>query len=140
MKKVILATGVSIFLFLSIANQVSAADHNHEFVFKIKGYYQNSYSSQRYRQTGSKDNPWKANLVTSSEGSGTKMHFWLDAPGNVISSPVASKVYKVTQGTGANYYPAYSRANKRNVRLGSENNNYSTRAYTISGFWDEETW
>ncbi|MBB3908820.1 DUF2712 domain-containing protein [Anoxybacillus rupiensis] len=125
------AMGVGIFTF---SNFTYASDDNIGFNFELKPNYDNSYSAARYRQTTNPNNKWKVNLTYSSEGVGTVATFWLDKAGTRVS-----EWYNVKQGSGPHYYPAYSTANQSYVRLGAENNNYTSASYTISGYWDEET-
>jgi hypothetical protein len=120
---------------LAASNFTYASDDNIGFSFTLKPNYENSYSASRYRQTSSSSNPWKVNLTYSSEGAGTYATFWLDKSGTRVSD-----VHNVKQGSGAQYYTAFSTANQSYVRLGAENNNLSPNSYTISGYWDEETW
>ncbi|MEK4381414.1 DUF2712 domain-containing protein [Aeribacillus sp. FSL K6-2848] len=123
--------GIGIFTFSSFT---FARNDNVSFHFTLKPKYKNSYSAERYRETSNPKNKWKVNLAYSSEGKGTIATFWLDKSGTRVSN-----IYDVKQGSGAHYYTAYSTANKSYVRLGAENNNYSTNNYTIAGYWDEET-
>ncbi|MED4942226.1 DUF2712 domain-containing protein [Heyndrickxia coagulans] len=123
--------GIGLF---SSAHLASASNDNVYFAFTIKPKYANSYSGERYRQTENPSNKWKVNFTSSGEGKGTVTTFWLDKKGTPVSS-----THDVKQGSGAHYYNAISAANKSNVRLGAENNNYSTNGYPISGYWDEET-
>lgn len=114
-----------------------AANDNIDFSFKIGILHANGKEKAgRYRQTTSTDNPWKVKLDSSGEGKGTVTRFWLEnaSAGNV------STTRNATQGKGAYYTDAYLSANKRDVWLTGENNNYNTTSYTVSGKWDEETW
>jgi hypothetical protein len=120
---------------LATANFTYASDDDHDFSFTLKPSYQNNYSGSRYRQTTSSSNPWKVDFTYSSEGAGTYATFWLDKSGTLVSGTKTVK-----QGSGAKYYSAYGQASGSNVRLGAENNNNSPNSYSISGYWDEETW
>ncbi len=51
-----------------------------------------------------------------------------------------SGTHDVKQGTGAHYFTAYSGANQTKVCLAAENNNDLPNSYTVSGYWDEETY
>ncbi|WP_047980202.1 DUF2712 domain-containing protein [Ornithinibacillus contaminans] len=131
----ILAAAVLGLSLLATSGVVFASNDNHNFSFKIGSYYSNSFSAERYRQTDSIDNKWKVNLAYSSEGAGTITTFWIHKGSNRVSE------YKsITQGTGAHTYKPYSTANKSYVKLGAENNNYSSNTYSVSGYWDEEIW
>ena len=118
---------------LGLGNMAFASNDNISYNFSIQPGHANSYSSTEYRQTTNSQNQWKVNLAFSSEGAGTVTTFWLDKAGTRVSD-----VKSVTQGSGANYTDAFSTASQSNVRLGAENNNYSTSGYTASGYWDEE--
>ncbi|MBC1936427.1 DUF2712 domain-containing protein [Listeria grandensis] len=124
-----------------LAKPVSASNDNIKFNFTIKTYHANSVSGEKYRQTTNTKNNWKVNFSYSGEGAGTVTTFWLDKkmPWYAeLNHQVVSGTYNVKQGTTI-YKPAYSSASQQNVRLGAENNNYSARSYTASGYWDEET-
>lgn len=123
--------GASLFATTQFA---SASDDNVGYSFTIGPNYSNSYSSARYRETSSNANPWKVKFAYSAEGSGTFTTFWLDKSGTRVSvAPV------VKQGT-TEYNGTYDGAQKSNVRLGAENNNFNSSSYKVSGYWDEETW
>lgn len=111
-----------------------ASNDNHDFSFDLLSYHGNNYSGEIYRQTTDTSNKWKVEFTYSAEGKGTVATFWLDKKNHGI----VSDTYNVTQGSGAKYYTAYKTANKANVRLGAENNNYTANTYAISGYWDEE--
>ena len=101
---------------------INASDDNISYSFKLKANYANSYTKSRYRQTSNTKNKWKINHAYSSEGRNTIAHFgWQN------------------QGTGPHYYNAWSGASKTDVCLGAENNNGTSKEYSISGYWDEET-
>lgn len=124
-------------VMVSTGISVNASDDDIDFSFTLKANYANSYSYGRYRQTTSKYNPWKVNLAYSSEGAGTKARFWL-ANSNTFDR--CSETYIVTQGSGDHYYSAWENAAEKRVSLGCENNNDTSKSYTVSGYWDEETW
>ncbi|UOE94414.1 DUF2712 domain-containing protein [Alkalihalobacillus sp. LMS39] len=120
---------------IGAANATFASDDKHGYSFTIKPKHENNYSGERYRQTQNTNNKWKVALETSGEGKGTITTFWLDkADTGRVSNTVDAK-----QGAGAYYREAFSAANQSYVRLGAENNNYSTKGYTATGYWDEET-
>ena len=124
-------------LCMLMSPAVSKADEdNYYYEFKIKANYENSYSAARYRQTTNTSNKWKVNLLNSTEGNETKTTFWLAKDSN---NALASGTHDVAQGTGAHYYNAKANASQTDVKLGAENNNYSSNTYTVSGYWDEET-
>lgn len=115
-----------------------ASDDNHGYSFVIKANHANTYSSSRYRQTTNTNNPWKVNMTYSGEGTGTITTYWLALYNS--SHTLVSGTHDVKQGSGAHYYTATSKANQMDVCLGAENNNNSTNTYTVSGYWDEETY
>ncbi|WP_079709562.1 DUF2712 domain-containing protein [Paraliobacillus ryukyuensis] len=114
---------------------VSAEKNKFSYSFNIKANYGNDYSKEYYRQTTNLNNRWMVDLQSSTEGDGTYTTFWLDKSGTRVSEP-----HDVKQGSGRHLYKAYSTANKKYVRLGGENNNYSSNTYTATGKWDEEGW
>lgn len=125
--------GVMGLSLLTAGNVALASNDNIAYNFSLKPEHGNSYSAERYRQTTDTSNKWKVNLSYSSEGKGTVATFWLDKSGTRVSD-----VHSIAQGSGNHYFTAFSTANQSNVRLGAENNNYTTTGYTISGYWDEE--
>ena len=136
--RIVLVAILGILIF-SLSAIGFAEDNNIGYSFTIKANYGNSYSSARYRQTKSKENPWKVQLKSSGEGKGTITTFWL-SKSTIDGTVVVSPTRNVKQGSGATYSGAYGSASKSHVKLGAENNNYSANTYTISGIWDEETW
>lgn len=133
--------GVLGVLLLPTSNFAFAGDENYGYSFYIQPEYLNNYSSDiRYRQTTSSSNPWKVDLRSSGEGTGTYTTFWLHALNPLDEWQRGSTVRDVKQGSGATYTGAYSWASQTNTKLGAENNNYSTNGYYVSGYWDEETW
>lgn len=115
-----------------------ASDDNHGYTYVIKGNHANTYSTSRYRQTTNTSNPWKVNMTYSGEGKGTVTTYWLALYNSAHT--LVSGTNNVKQGSGAHYYTATSQANQKDVCLGAENNNNSTNTYTVSGYWDEETY
>jgi Protein of unknown function (DUF2712) len=137
MKKNVLKLTSALVLTVSlvgVAGHTYASNDNHGYSFTIKPKHANNYSGERYRQTTNTNNKWKVNLRSSGEGKGTLTTFWLDKSGSRVSNTVNAK-----QGSGSYYREAYRSASKSYVRLGAENNNYSSGSYTASGYWDEET-
>lgn len=124
---------------ITMGNVSFASDDNIEYGFTIKANYANSYTTKRYRQTKSAENPWKVNLKRSDEGSGTLTTFWISYDA-LEGNTLGSGTYKVKQGSGAKYFGARWHASKQNVKLSAENNNYSANTYWVEGTWDEETW
>ncbi len=116
---------------------INASDDNISYSFKLKANYANSYTKSRYHQTSNTKNKWKINHAYSSEGRNTIATFWL-AKSNSSHTRV-SNTHDVHQGTGPHYYNAWSGASKTDVCLGAENNNGTSKEYSISGYWDEET-
>lgn len=114
-----------------------ASDDDIAYKFTIYSYQKNGKEKNgRYRQTSYVDNPWKVRLDSSGEGKGTYTRFWLE---NASATNVSIEK-NVKQGAGAYYTNPYSSANKTDVWLTGENNNYNGKSYTVSGIWDEETW
>jgi len=111
-------------------------DNNFDYKFTIKASQAVSkYSEKEYRNTYNNNNAWKVNLRSSGEGSNTVTKFRLCLADN---SGVSSW-HNVTQGSGAHYYAAWDGADHTYVYLQGENNNNTTKTYTVSGYWDEET-
>ena len=121
---------------LSMVIPVHASNDNHEYSFYIGSYQGNGYSDARYRQTTNTNNKWKVNMTYSEEGAGTIATYWLALDSG---KEQASDFHNVTQGSGAQYYSAQSKASQKNVVLGAENNNYTSSLYRVAGYWDEET-
>jgi hypothetical protein len=89
----------------------------------------NGYSSTRSRTTAEKNAQWYMNFGYSSEGAGTIMTMWLDKSGTVYSEPKP-------RYEGKTYTTSVSKAVSGSVRIGAENNNYTTKTFTVSGSWD----
>ncbi len=136
-KSMVIAAAMAI-LFLANVGIAYASNDNIGYSFTIKPYFGNTYSDGRYRQTTNTSNPWKVNMTYSGEGAGTITTYWLAKFNS--SHNVVSGTHNVVQGTGAHYFTANSGAKKTNVCLGAENNNDSPNSYTVSGYWDEETY
>lgn len=114
-----------------------ASNNKIDYSFKVYGYWFNGKAPDgRYRETDNVNNSWKVRLEHSGEGSGTITTFWLEnaSSGNVTISK------DVKQGNGPYYTNPYTSANKTTVWLTAQNNNYNGDSYTVSGYWDEETW
>ncbi|MCO7128258.1 DUF2712 domain-containing protein [Sporolactobacillus shoreicorticis] len=115
----------------------SAKDNDIGYKFKVYGWMANGKETEgRYRQTDSIDNSWKVQLKTSGEGQGTITGFWLE---NSSAQNVSQTEY-VKQGEGPHYQKPFASANKRDVWLTAQNNNFNGESYTVKGIWDEETW
>ena len=136
-KSMVIAAAMAI-LFLANVGIAYASDDDNGYSFTIKAHHGNTYSDGRYRQTTNTSNPWKVNMTYSSEGAGTIMTYWLAKFNS--SHDVVSGTHDVKQGTGAHYFTAYSGANQTKVCLAAENNNDLPNSYTVSGYWDEETY
>lgn len=120
---------------LLIPASIYASDDKWGYAFRIKGYQENTRTGPRYRQTSNTENPWKVALEKSGEGTGTITTFWLEVKsGKNVSTSVNAK-----QGHAPYYTSAYDDANRVNVYLTAQNNNYNAGFYDVSGNWDEET-
>ncbi len=114
-------------------------DNNYYFSFTVGDHQKWGYiGSSQYRGTKYVETPWKVNFMTSSEGTGTIMQFFL-LNNSWIDYRKYSDYKDVKQGTGDKYFHAYDEANQKDVRIGARNNNYVPNSYTVSGYWDEET-
>lgn len=134
-----LALVVSVCAICASAISVNASDDNHPYAYNIKAYNAPTYTNENYyRQTDSVNNQWKVNLVSSTEGNGDKMTFWM-ATWDKNHTVVCDKK-TIAQGSGTHYYNPYSSANHKTLCLGMSNNNRSSDTWRISGYWDEEVW
>lgn len=115
---------------------IMASDDNVKFSADVKSYQSNTRTNGRYRQTKYVENPWKVKLETSTEGDGDITTFWLELFGG---RNVSADVYAV-QGGPTYYNNPYDSANQGDVYLTMENNNYNGTTYSVTGYWDEETW
>lgn len=113
----------------------AATDDNIKFSLGVKALKANSYTGQQLRSTTNPKNSWKVNFKSSTETKGTISTFWLV---NTSHSAVSAK-QDIKVGSSPLYSPAYSSANKTNVKLAVENNTNTTENYTVKGYWDEET-
>ena len=113
----------------------AATDDNIKFSLGVKALKANSYTGQQLRSTTNPKNSWKVNFKSSTETKGTISTFWLV---NTSHSAVSAK-QDIKVGSSPLYSPAYSSANKTNVKLAVENNTNTTEKYTVKGYWDEET-
>lgn len=138
MKRKIMTLLAISMLVTSFAIPVFASDDNIYYSYTVKANYGNTYTEGRWRQTESTSNPWKVNFTYSGEGEGTITTYWLARYND--SHTQASNTQNVYQGSGAQYFSAWSNANVASVCLAMENNNNVTYTYTASGYWDEETW
>lgn len=121
---------------LSFYAKDTKSDDNISFSFNVPKNQGNGYTGTRYRQTLDSHNPWKVNLTYSGEGKGTVSTFWLE----LRNGKNVSQAHNVAQGSGSHKYPAYRTASEENVRLTAQNNQNNSNHYTVSGYWDEETW
>lgn len=119
-----------------IPSSVSASDDEYGYYFTIKTLQKNSYTAYKFRQTDDTNNPWKVGMTYSNEPGGkTITRFWM-TESNTKSR--ATKSVDVLEGYEY-YNPTYKIANKHDVALTAENNNYNTNTYIAEGYWDEET-
>lgn len=98
--------------------------------FTVPKYQANATSADYYR--GDYNAKWQASLDKSSEGTGTYMTYWIEAPNNSN----LSGAHNIKQGTGVQSYADLNY--KGDVHLASQNNNYSAKINYTSGRWDEE--
>lgn len=130
--------GIVVAMLVSMSTIPSfAKENNYPYSFRLKAGNGNSYSAAKYRQTTDRNNKWKVNMTFSEEGKGTIATYWLALDDK--NKTFASDTHDIKQGSGDHYYKALGIAGKKNVRLGAENNNYSSRSYLVAGYWDEET-
>ncbi|MDD3184360.1 MAG: DUF2712 domain-containing protein [Anaerostipes sp.] len=138
MRRLSISILLLIMLMIPASSYVFAADNNFGFSFHIPGGTGSNGQEEkgRYRQTRHTDNPWKLDFNKSGEGAGTYSDFWLEkSSGKNVSTVRHAKC------NGPVYYTnAYSSASETTVYLTAENNNKNGSAYTVSGYWDEETW
>lgn len=114
----------------------AAVNDNHDYLFTIKASQGTSKNSNgNLRSTYDNNNAWKVNLEVSGEGDNTATYFRLC----LKDDWEASNWHLVTQGSGEHYYSASDAADATTVYLQGKNNNNTTKSYTISGYWDEET-
>lgn len=132
------ALAVGVIGFGSISTSFASETKTNDdipFEFTIKPNQDNSYSEYRYRETAYPENEWKVEFNQSGEGSGTYTTFWLQLD-NGANCSIADDVMV---GTSA-YNFAYQTASFDNVCLTAQNNNFNSDSYSVSGYWDEETW
>ncbi len=103
---------------------------SYNYRFTVPAWQGNATSCDYYR--GDKNADWQVSLVTSSEGYGTVMSYWIEAPDNSNLTSVKN----VKQGTGVHDYSGL--IHRGNVHLASQNNNNSSKVNSTSGQWDEE--
>ncbi len=101
-----------------------------DYHFTVPAYQENATSKDYYR--GDYDAKWQVSLNSNTEGPGTKMTYWIEAPNN--GNLVHGKT--IRQGTGIHNY--YDLKYKGDVHLASQNNNNSGVVNTTAGQWDEE--
>ena len=139
--KRILATiiaSASVVSALSLSVFAYGGDHNIGYSFTVPAWQNWGYTSAEYRGTKSNEVvPWKVNFTYSAEGTNSLMQYFLLADGWDYTK--LSDYKDVNEGSGPKYFHAYDTACERYVRLGARNNNNNNHAYTVSGYWDEET-
>jgi hypothetical protein len=131
----ILALGILVGVFLP-ATISYAGNDDFYYKFYLQGYYKNSHSEYRYRETADPLNLWKVQVWKSGEttGSGDVSTFWLEISDGTNVSPSMD----VEEGWGYHYATTTTKGTKTNVRLTAENNNFNGSSFYIEGFWDEE--
>ena len=94
-------------------------DNNIGFSFRIQGSVDNAQAPKsEFRNTSDNSNSWKVQMSKSGEGS----------------------EYSIKQGESTRYKRANDNGDHINVYLTAENNNFmSSKTYTVTGYWDEET-
>lgn len=122
---------------LMIPSIAGASNDNVGYEFQIQAYQGNSVSAGRYRESYTVKDPWKVDMLESTEGQGnTTTNYWLELNnGKNVTPTVAVDLYD-----GPLYNQTSSAANRETVRLAAENNNYNSNSYRVKGIWDEETW
>ncbi len=126
---------------ISASSLVAVASTNDDidFSFGIKAYNAITRDpNKRLRSTSNNDNAWKVSLVLSNEttdnkGCGSRFCLGLE------DKTEASEWHLVERGSGEHYYPANDAADFRYVYLQCQDNNNSSKTYTVTGIWDEET-
>ena len=114
-----------------------AGDDSIPYSFTMKAELQKSYCSEaRERTTQNPNNTWKVNMTFNEEGENTVAKYFIAT--SIIKTPCSDK-HDIKQGSGEHYFVAYGNASNKYVKLGVMNNNDSTKKYTVSGYWDEET-
>lgn len=133
---IIMALLVIMTLSVNTLVAYASADSEFDYLFTIKASQAVSrYSDGHFRSTYNNNNAWKVNLEVSGEGDGTATSFRLGLSDN----SGGSEWHAVAQGSGDHYYSATDAADWTTVYLQGKNNNNTTKSYTISGYWDEET-
>ena len=130
----LLLGGILVFSAVSSINTY-ASDDEIAYEFIVQSAKQNSRSKPRFRQTRNTDNQWKIRLDESGEGKGTITTFWLE----VKDGTNVSKAVDIKQGNSAVKVTPKETANRRDVYLTAENNNFNLKSYRAKGIWDEET-
>jgi hypothetical protein len=112
-------------------------DNNIGFSFRIQGSVDNAQAPKsEFRNTSDNSNSWKVQMSKSGEGQHTITNFWIVNK----NGRSASSEYSIKQGDSARYKRANDNGDHINVYLTAENNNFmSSKTYTVTGYWDEET-
>lgn len=112
-------------------------DNNIGFSFRIQGSVDNAQAPKsEFRNTSDNSNSWKVQMSKSGEGQHTITNFWIVNK----NGRSASSEYSIKQGDSARYREANDNGDHINVYLTAENNNFmSSKTYTVTGYWDEET-
>lgn len=91
--------------------------------------YANGYSSTQSRSSAEQNAPWYLHFGYSGEGAGTITTMWLAKSSTAYSTP--KRFYQ-----GSSYTTSVTKAVSGSVRIGAENNNLSSKSYSVSGSWD----
>lgn len=112
-------------------------DNNIGFSFRIQGSVDNAQAPKsEFRNTSDNSNSWKVQMSKSGEGQHTITNFWIVNK----NGRSASSEYSIKQEDSARYKRANDNGDHINVYLTAENNNFmSSKTYTVTGYWDEET-
>ncbi len=100
------------------------------YKFTVPAWQENAESTNYYR--GDNDANWQVSLETSTEGVGTYMTYWIEAPNNSN----LTKGHDVKQGEEIRDFNDLRYTG--DVHLATENNNNSDKVNTTTGKWDEE--
>ena len=131
---------LAVFMVMSIVLMVPAfaAEDNFPYSFTMKKNCANNYTNDSlYRDSDRTNNPWKVNMTYNAEGTTAIATYWLAGSG--VGHTQYSDVMNVSCGSGNHYKGVYNNAYHKYTCLGVRNNNNVATAYTVSGYWDEET-
>ena len=140
---------VSIMLLVVMVSSTAALssyayyDNNISYSFKIVANGKVSkFDNKEYRNTTDVNNAWKVNLLRSTESpngykTSTSFHLGVYNPNGI--NPYGSESYSVQMETGDHYFAAYANASKEYVYLYGNDSMSTNDAYSVSGYWDEET-